>query len=83
MTARVCPKCTSEKWATDAYLTVVDGKGGHPEVCVDGDPRATIMTETEQCKMRASLCGECGYMEFFATNAKLLYATWLKASNRY
>jgi len=62
-----CPKCGSSEWINDVNL---DASGAI-------DIRfATLPQESGRSRLRASFCGDCGYIEFYALNPRELLAAW-------
>ncbi len=45
------------------------------------NPEAWVFKGAVYAKLRANICGQCGYTELFAENAAALYETYLKAKS--
>jgi len=59
-----CPKCDSTKIIPDAH---VREQTGQPiEVQANAKPEAKILKKGTVTKVRALICGACGYVELFA-----------------
>ncbi len=76
-----CNKCGSEKIIPLA--TMVDqgeySDGRLKAVVAYTNPEACVFKGAAYAKLRANICGECGYTELIAENAGALYDTYLKA----
>lgn len=46
------------------------------EIATDEDPDALIFKNRFRSGVQADVCGECGYIEFYATNPRGLYRTY-------
>lgn len=46
------------------------------EVAIDESPDALIFKNRFRSDVRADICGECGYIEIYATNPHGLYRTY-------
>ena len=58
-----CLKCESTKVIPDAYLR--DQTGHTIEVVAQSKPEAKILKKGTTTKIRALICGDCGYVELF------------------
>ncbi len=76
-----CSKCGSEKiiplasmidqgQASDGTLKALVGYT---------NPEAWVFKGAVYAKMKANICGECGYTELIAENAAALYGAYLRA----
>ncbi len=74
----VCAKCGSEKLIWDA--TAIDrgdyNSEGELSVGVDEKPSALIFKQRMRSNVSAVVCGECGYIEFYAENPEILYQAY-------
>ena len=67
-----CSKCGSTKIVPDAYAYETAG-GVTLAACVAANPTAIIFKGTQSAYLKARICGDCGYTELYADNAKQLY----------
>jgi predicted nucleic-acid-binding Zn-ribbon protein len=82
-----CMKCNSEKIipkaAIDIYSAIIDinSKANLTalQLAVDGDPNAFIFREREYSKVFARVCADCGFTEFYASEAEKLYQAYQKS----
>lgn len=76
---KICPKCESDKIISDArvldHADYSADVGLH--VAVDEKPNAWILKNTEMSKVYAHICGECGFLEFYASEPNALYQAFL------
>jgi predicted nucleic-acid-binding Zn-ribbon protein len=73
----ICIKCGSDKIISKAGITGV-GDGGHLTVLVDEKPDAFIFKQRMRSDISAKVCGNCGFMELYADDPKLLYSAYQK-----
>ena len=71
-----CSKCGSARIVPDAY-TYESAGGGTLGACVASDPTAIIFKGTKSGYLKARICGDCGFTELYADNAKELYEAHL------
>jgi len=76
-----CSKCGSEKIIPLASM--VD-QGQHSDgrlkaIVAYADPEAWVFKGAVYARLRANICGQCGYTELIAENASELYDNYLKA----
>ena len=75
-----CSKCGSDKIIPLA--TIIDqGKGSDGELKAFvgyAKPEAWVFKGAVYARLRANICGQCGYTELIAENAAELYDTYLK-----
>ncbi len=75
-----CSKCGSDKIIPLA--TMVDqgqySDGRLKAVVAYTNPEAWVFKGAVYAKLRANICGECGYTELIAENAAALYDAYLK-----
>lgn len=72
-----CLKCSSDKIIP--YARVLDTGHyamGYLQVAFDGDPDALFFKERTMCEADVSVCGSCGYLEFYATSPETLYESY-------
>lgn len=70
-----CLECGSEKIIKNAHVfDRGDGDSKHSfEVYIDESPEAFIFKDRNYDSIRAEICGDCGFVHFFANNPKFLY----------
>ncbi len=75
-----CTKCGSEK--VIPLATMVDqgqySDGSLKAFVAYTNPEAWVFKGAVYAKLRANICGQCGYTELIAENAAELYDTYLK-----
>jgi predicted nucleic-acid-binding Zn-ribbon protein len=71
-----CPKCASSERIPDALVTVpVDGDHVGVEVEVHRDPEALLFKGATRTRLKATVCGQCGFTQLYAVDpAELLAA---------
>ncbi|MGI8669856.1 MAG: hypothetical protein ACR2J3_08405 [Aridibacter sp.] len=69
-----CLECGSEKIIKNAHVfDRGDGDGKHNfEVYIDESPDALIFKDRIYHSIRAEICGDCGFVHFFANHPKSL-----------
>jgi hypothetical protein len=76
-----CPECNSENIILDAKA--IDRGDSNVnlgfQVAIDGDPDAFIFKQTTYSTVNVNICGDCGYIRFYAAN---LQALWDADQNR-
>jgi hypothetical protein len=89
---KTCRWCNSSKVVSDICLR--DNVGGSPgeggsltsrcdiTLVTWADPGAILFKEEVTSTLRASVCGDCGHVEFFATDPAALHAAVEKAEAR-
>jgi hypothetical protein len=81
--SEACRRCGSEKIIPSVPLMDHYGDlGGFSDparVSVSGQPDAWFFRDTATGRLRARICGECGYVELHASNFRMLYEKYLKA----
>ena len=76
-----CTKCGSDKIMPLASL-LDQGEysdGSLKAVVAYTNPEAWIFKGAITTRLRASMCGECGFTELFAENPKEMYQAYLRA----
>jgi len=74
-----CPECGSEKIVKNAILKDLGPNVGAEytlRVCVDQKPDAFIFKQRVHSGVRAEVCGECGYLQPFATEPRDLWTAY-------
>jgi len=74
-----CPKCAARK--TIAEVRVLDENGGVPgnlSVRLDRNPQAWVFKNPMVLELKARVCGECGYTEFYVTDPGALWSAYLE-----
>jgi hypothetical protein len=74
-----CAKCHSDKLIFDA-MAVDRGDynaEGNFSLAIDEKPAALIFKQRIRSNVSAVVCGDCGYIEFYAEHPDALYAAWL------
>lgn len=85
-----CPKCGSvriikrKKGQPVAYSPCVrvSGRASGPFVVVHGEPSALVFSDSVEEMIVADVCGDCGFLELFATDPANLLAASIRASTR-
>lgn len=74
------------KCARCGVSEVFDGVGlwgdAHVKLCCHADPGALLMKETAYSALAATVCGNCGAVEFTASEPAALKAAWRKGQAR-
>jgi hypothetical protein len=80
---KACSKCGSKKIIPN--VSVIDYRNqmtpGELTVVVQEDPDAMIFKGTRTGRLRAWVCGECGYVDMFVGNPDELYSAYQKSKN--
>lgn len=77
-----CSKCGSTKIVPQ--VSVIDqgqASGGKLLAYVNSKPKALLLKGAVYTELVARICGDCGYSELYATNAKQIYQTYRMAEN--
>ncbi|MGC2236262.1 MAG: hypothetical protein WA584_08880 [Pyrinomonadaceae bacterium] len=73
-----CPDCSSEKIIERAR--VFDGGSNFVDkglqVSVDANPDALVFKDTRRSDVKAKICGDCGYIQFYAEQARYLWRAY-------
>jgi len=75
-----CPDCNSEKIIKNAKA-IDRGEGNVSmdlSVAVDEFPDALIFKQRIYSELDADVCGECGFIQFYAKNPELLWDAYQK-----
>ena len=57
------------------------GSGGFLEIAVDAKPDAVFFKQRYKSGLKVSVCGECGYLEFYAEEPSRLYRAYQNMLN--
>lgn len=75
-----CSKCGSEKIIPRANIfDQGEGSSGVLTTAVATNPENWVFKGTVYAKLKANICGACGYTEIVAENFAALYDAYLKA----
>jgi predicted nucleic-acid-binding Zn-ribbon protein len=75
-----CVNCGSEKVIPDVQVQDQgQSSDGMLRARVDEYPHALLFKGTVFGYLKARICGECGYAEFYVDSPKELYETYLRA----
>lgn len=75
-----CPECNSDKVIRDAF-TSDKGDGSQIRVAVDEQPDALILKKRSYSELDVHICGECGYVKFYAKDHRKLWGAYLNQRN--
>lgn len=78
----VCPKCQSDKIIPQAKVLNRTENMFNFEVGVYENPDAFIFKNRVTSPVYAKVCGECGYIEFYAAYRHDLYQAFLKSKDK-
>jgi len=73
-----CPDCNSEKIIKNAKA-IDRGEGNmnlNFSVAVDESPEAFIFKQTVYSEVDADICGECGFIQFYAKSPEVLWEAY-------
>ena len=73
-----CPECGSDKIVKSAAM---QDRGdynaeGVLQVTVDQNPEAWVFKERVRSNIRADVCGDCGFLQTYATDPELLWEAY-------
>jgi predicted RNA-binding Zn-ribbon protein involved in translation (DUF1610 family) len=74
-----CPECSSEKIVKDAFTSTVEG--GKLSIAVDEHPNNLIMKSRKLSAVSVQVCGECGFVQFFAKFPAILWSAYQNQQN--
>jgi predicted nucleic-acid-binding Zn-ribbon protein len=74
---KICSKCQSDKIIQDAFITGYEDSGFR--LGFNQDSNAAFFKKTFHTDVKVLVCGECGFIEFYAAEAKKLYEAVLKS----
>lgn len=76
-----CSKCQSNKLVPEAL--VLDAGENNVNygfrVAIDENPQAWVFKERFASGVKAKVCGECGFIEFYATHPLDFYQAFLRS----
>lgn len=74
----VCTRCGSDAMIPDAFVHVPDmGSAVRLQVGVYRKPDALMMKAPVRTDLRASVCGDCGFVEIEATDPRALWDAYV------
>ena len=74
-----CVNCGSAKVIPEVQVQDQgDSSDGRLKARIDEYPRAMLFKGTVFGYIKARICGECGYAEFYVDNPKEMYETYLR-----
>jgi hypothetical protein len=81
MMSENCQKCGSDKIVPRVKVIDRGSSGAETDlmVSIDAQPDAFIFKQRTHSNVFAKVCGNCGFMEFYATNPESLYESYLKS----
>ncbi len=68
-----CPKCESNRIIPNAHINSPGQYGGNLYIPVSEHPEAHLFKATHIGKLRAWICGNCGFTELYVENHAELY----------
>ena len=75
-----CAKCGNSQIIPGARVACnVQGGDQNVKLRIDSQPGALIFKQAQRSALRASICGKCGYTEFFADDPASLYTAYLES----
>ena len=77
-----CTHCGSDSMIPDAFLHVKDMGQATVQVGLNRDPDALFMKRPERSGTRVQVCGDCGHVELYATDARALWAAHVDRLSR-
>jgi predicted nucleic-acid-binding Zn-ribbon protein len=78
-----CEKCGSDKIIPNAKAIDRDGGGdGNLLVSVDEKPDAFVFKQRIRSSVSAKICGDCGFIEFYADEPQSLYSAYINQEPR-
>ena len=77
-----CLKCNSDKIIPNAMvLDTGQYSSGYLQIAFDGNPDALVFKQRIKSTVRVSICGNCGYLEFYAGDAALMFQAYQNMLN--
>ena len=75
---RKCPECGSENIIQNAKAIGGENFLNSTElsVVIDENPKAMLFKGTTSSEVKADVCGECGYLRFYAKTPGILWAAY-------
>jgi ribosomal protein S27AE len=83
MKDNTCPRCGSDKMVPNLFVED-HGDTFLPRalsVHIEAMPLALFLRGKQTAELQASLCGNCGHVEWVATNAQAFYEAYVAAMN--
>ncbi|MDT0632721.1 hypothetical protein RQM47_14275 [Rubrivirga sp. S365] len=70
-----CAHCGSDAVIPDAFLYPKDSGGGTGtlQLGLHRNPSALMLKQTERTDTRVQVCGDCGFVALFSTDARALW----------
>ncbi|CAN5524914.1 hypothetical protein BH10ACI1_BH10ACI1_23320 [soil metagenome] len=74
---KTCTKCNSEKIVPNAQV-LDEGQyaSGYLKIAVDENPDALFFKSRTQNNVKVFVCGDCGFIEFYAESPQTLYEAY-------
>jgi len=81
---QTCPKCGSPDIIPNVVIPDHYELGMANEMImrISENPSAWIFKGTQKSTMRAWICGECGFVEMYVTQPRVLWEAWQKAQQQ-
>ena len=76
-----CTNCGSDAVIPDAFL-YESMEEAEVQVGVYRNPDAMLMKRPERTRMRVQVCGDCGFVALFSTDARALWAAYVDRLSR-
>jgi predicted nucleic-acid-binding Zn-ribbon protein len=77
-----CPKCNSDKIIPNAMvLDTGEYASGYLQIAIDEHPEAFVFKQRIKSGVKVSVCGNCGYLEFYAGEPGLMYQAYQNMLN--
>ncbi len=78
-----CIKCNSEKIIPNARV-LDEGQyaSGYLKIAIDENPEAFFFKDRTLNDVKVSVCGDCGFIEFYAVSPQILYEVYQKMSEK-
>ena len=71
-----CPECDSENIIEHARLSSRGESCGTPLIAVDEKPYAAFFRKTSSSDISIKVCGDCGFIRFYAFNPNVLWTAY-------
>jgi ribosomal protein S27AE len=80
MDSKKCMKCGSTKIIPNVQIQDQGQySDGHLKVVIAEDPKALFFKNNRLTRLKAQICGECGYTEFIVEDPHMLYSAYIKS----
>lgn len=77
-----CLKCNSDKIIPNAMvLDTGQYSEGYLQIAFDESPDALVFKNRSKSSVRVSVCGDCGYLEFYAAQPNVIYQAYQNKLN--